>query len=159
MLGGSPIRVAVPCRLLETAIAIIIFIGFILNFFANDKAMGATIKTVATFSTNAEIKPVRAHMLKIAQAVFFALSTIISAIYAGTRLSIKIFAITRVPTNILITFQLTDEKASLKEMVRLIISRAAEITAMCVLFFGRNTKRAYAARKIKREVVFSFIVN
>lgn len=79
MLGGSPIRVAVPWRLLETAMAIIIWTGFIFNFFARERAMGATIKTVATFSTNAEMNPVNKQINKIDQAVFLARFTIISA--------------------------------------------------------------------------------
>ena len=113
MLGGSPMRVAVPCRLLDRAMAIIIVAGFMLSFLARARAMGATIKTVATFSTKAEMNPVSTQMRRIAQAVFLALLTMISAMKAGTRLSMNRSARTRVPTKMPMTFQLIARKASL----------------------------------------------
>jgi hypothetical protein len=133
-------------------------VGFIFNFLAKDKAMGATIRTVATFSTNAEIKPVRRQMNNIAQAVFLALSTITSARYAGTRLSIKISATSKVPTNIPITFQLTAINASLKEIAPERTSRPAEKKATQALLRGRNTKSRYAALNIIRESILGCIV-
>src|SRR3990167_3144725 len=153
MLGGSPIKVAHPCKLLDMAIAIIMLVGLIFSFLAKDKAIGATIKTVATFSTNAEIKPESAQIKSIDQAVFLALSTIISAIYAGTRLSIKISATTNVPTNIPITFQLMAKNASLGLITPNKTKSRAPITAMGVLFLGKKTKRIYALIKIKSAVV------
>jgi hypothetical protein len=133
MLGGSPIKVAVPCKLLDIAIPIIILTGLILIFLASANAIGATIKTVATFSTKAEIKPVSKQINNMAQHVFFDLSTIISAIYAGTLLSIKISATTSVPTKIPMTFQFMAKNASCQETVRVIIRTALERTATRVL--------------------------
>src|SRR3989338_4197163 len=132
MLGGSPIKVAVPCRLEDIAIAIIMFIGFILIFFANDNAMGATIRTVATFSTKAEMKPVNAHVASMAQEVFLVLFTILSAMYAGPRLSMNIFATIKVPTKMPMTFQLIAKKASFKDIVPTRTRSAAPPTAMWV---------------------------
>jgi hypothetical protein len=120
--------------------------------------MGATIKTVATFSTNAEINPARIQINNIAQVVFFALSTIISAIYAGNLLSIKISAIINVPTNMPITFQLIEKKASLKEITRLKISRIAADTAIWVLLLGKNMKSKYAMIKTDKETILEFII-
>ena len=53
----SPTRVAAPCRLLETAMAMISGIGLVFSCFATARPTGATISTVATLSTNAEIRP------------------------------------------------------------------------------------------------------
>jgi len=53
----SPTKVAAPCRFEETAIAITLGTGDIFSFFAMVTATGATIKTVATLSTKAEIIP------------------------------------------------------------------------------------------------------
>ena len=135
ILGGSPIRVAVPWRLLETAMANIILVGLIFSLRARARAMGATIRTVATFSTKAEINPVRAQIYKIAQQVFLARSTISSARYAGTRLSIKTSATASVPTNIPITFQLIARNASFGLRVWLKTSRIAPIKATRLLFW------------------------
>lgn len=140
MLGGSPIKVAVPCRLLETAIAIIMFTGLILSLLAKDNAIGATIKTVATFSTKAEIMPVKRQIKSTAHAVFLALSTMISAIYVGTRLLIKISATKSVPTKIPITFQLIAFKASLGETASNNKRSKATTTDINVLFLSKKQK-------------------
>jgi hypothetical protein len=153
MLGGSPIKVAAPCRLLHTAIAIIIFKGLILSFFANDIAMGATIKTVATFSTKAEIKLVNKQMDNTAQAVFLARLTIISARYAGTRLNIKTSATASIPTNIPITFQLTERNASRGEITLKIIINPPPKRAKRALLLGKKIKEMYANIKITKAII------
>jgi hypothetical protein len=134
------------------------FTGLIFNLFASEKAIGATIRTVATFSTRAEIKPVRRQINSIAQAVFFALSTMTSAICAGIRLSIKMSATISVPMNIPITFQLMAKKACLGE-IALRSKRAAEPqTAIKVLFVEKNTNKMYAKTKTAREIILGCIL-
>jgi hypothetical protein len=63
--------------------------GFTFNFLATSKAMGATIKTVATFSTKLEINPASIHTDNKAIPTFFDLSTNLVARYAGTLENIK----------------------------------------------------------------------
>ena len=140
MLGGSPIKVAVPCRLLDMAMAIIMFTGLISSFFANARAMGATIKTVATFSTKAEIKPVKIQIKSIAHPVLFDLSTISSAKKAGTLLLIKLSARANVPTKMPITFQFIEKKASLVEIAPVNISNSAPVIATYILLLGQAMK-------------------
>ena len=53
----SPTSVAAPCRLLETAMAIIKGTELVFSFLQISSATGATIRTVATLSTNAEMIP------------------------------------------------------------------------------------------------------
>ena len=53
----SPTSVAAPCRLEETAMAITSGTGEIFSCFATASPTGATISTVATLSTKAEITP------------------------------------------------------------------------------------------------------
>ena len=65
------------------AIAIIMLRGSIFNFFAKDNAIGAMIRTVATFSMNIERIPVSAHRARMAQAIVLVRLTIDSAIQAG----------------------------------------------------------------------------
>src|SRR3989338_5281317 len=88
-LGLSPIIVAQPWRLEETATPIKKGTGFTFSFLATSKAIGATIKTVATFSTKLEIKPERRHTDRSAMPTVFDLSTNFVARYAGTFENIK----------------------------------------------------------------------
>ena len=53
----SPTRVAAPCRLEDTAMLMIKGTGLVLSFLQISRAMGATISTVATLSTKAEMMP------------------------------------------------------------------------------------------------------
>jgi len=57
MLGGSPIKVATPCKLEEIAIAMSTKTGETLNLLVIANAIGATIRTTATFSTKIERNP------------------------------------------------------------------------------------------------------
>ena len=53
----SPTRVAAPCRFEDTAMAMITGTGLVFSFFATASPTGATISTVATLSTKAEMMP------------------------------------------------------------------------------------------------------
>ena len=155
MLGGSPMRVAAPCRLLEIAMATMIRTGFTASFLASASAIGATIITVATFSTKAERTEVSRQMNNIAQVVFGDLSTMVSARYAGTRLSMKTSATAIVPTKMPMTFQLMDISTSAGAAVRVAINtpaaRRAPATQTPVRWCGKTTNRTYAATNIARH--------
>jgi len=141
MLGGSPISVAAPCKLLDIAIAIIIFTGFILILCVNVSAIGAIIKTVATFSIKVDMNEVKIHIDKTAQAAFFALSMIISAINAGTLLFIKTSATASMPINIPKTFQFTARKALSGETVLVNKRSTAPLTEIKDLLSGKTTNK------------------
>ena len=83
MLGGSPTSVAVPCRFEDKHIPRIKGTGETLSLRDTSNAIGATMSTVAIFSTKAEIIPLNADNQMIAQTRLFDLSMIASAIYAG----------------------------------------------------------------------------
>ena len=58
----SPTRVAAPCRLEETAMDRIMGTGEIFSFLQTAIPTGATMRTVATLSTKAEITPAKSDM-------------------------------------------------------------------------------------------------
>jgi hypothetical protein len=89
--------------------AIMLLTGDILSFFAISKATGATIKTVATLSTNAEIMPANNDNDIIAHLTFGIFSRMISASNAGIFDSMNNDTIPIVPAIIKITFQSTVE--------------------------------------------------
>ena len=79
MLGESPIMVAVPCRLADKATPISKGTGFNFIALAISKAMGATIKIVATFSVKLEINPLNPQTNNIAMHTLLDLSTNVEA--------------------------------------------------------------------------------
>ena len=66
----SPTRVAAPCRLLDTAMAMMSGIGLVLSCLATARPTGATISTVATLSTKAEIRPEKIDSTTAAHWIF-----------------------------------------------------------------------------------------
>ena len=89
MLVVSPTRVAAPWRLEETEIAISTGTGEILSLREMARPTGATIKSVATLSTNALTTPAKRLSTVTAHMTFGTLTIIISARRAGMRLSMK----------------------------------------------------------------------
>ena len=85
----SPTRVAAPCRLEETAIAIIKGTGLVFSFLQISMATGAIIRTVATLSTKAEIMPANRDSETAAHWTLGTLFIIISARRSGIRLSMN----------------------------------------------------------------------
>ena len=79
MLGGSPTSVAVPWRFEERQMPRMNGTGETFNLRDTSNAIGATINTVATFSTKADITPLKADSQIIAQTRFLERSMIISA--------------------------------------------------------------------------------
>ena len=112
MLGGSPISVAVPCRFDEMAMPIKSGTGDAFSRLAIASPIGATIKMVATLSTNAEIPDDRAHSHSIAIPAVLERIISQSANHAGTRDLMNKFAIMDMPVKIASTFQLIALKNS-----------------------------------------------
>ncbi len=103
----SPTKVAAPCKLEDTAIAMMLGTGETFNFFAMVKATGATMSTVATLSIKAEIMPANRDKAMIAHLTLGVLRIIKSASRAGILDSINKETIPIVPAIIMMTFQST----------------------------------------------------
>ena len=101
----SPTSVAAPCRLEDTAMAMMTGTGLMSSFLASASATGATISTVATLSTKAEISPANRESATTAHLVLGTFSIMISAISAGMRDSINSTTVPMVPAIISRTFQ------------------------------------------------------
>ena len=102
----SPTSVAAPCKLEETAMARIMGTGEIFSFLQTASPTGATIRTVATLSINAEITPENRDMKMVTHITFGALFRRISAIRFGIFDAIKKSTRIIVPPIIRRTFQL-----------------------------------------------------
>ena len=85
----SPTSVAAPCKFDAIAIAIMLFTGDILSFLDIVSATGATIRTVATLSTKADITPAKSESAIIAHLTLGIFAIMISARSAGIFDSIK----------------------------------------------------------------------
>ncbi len=106
MLGGSPTSVAVPCKFDEIAIPISTGTGDAFKRCAIASAIGATISTVATLSTNAEIPDANAQSQSIATPAVLDRRINQSANQVGTFDLINSWAIMDMPVKIPNTFQL-----------------------------------------------------
>ena len=107
---GIPHSVAAPCRLEDMAMVIMLFTGEISSFLQIVIATGATISTVATLSTNAEIRPANSAKDMIAQRTFGIFFIIKSASKEGILDAIKSDTIPIVPPIIISTFQSIENK-------------------------------------------------
>ena len=79
----SPTRVAAPCRLDDTAIAIIIPTGLIFSLREISRAIGAIMSTVATLSIKAETIPANRDSDTMVHFTLGTFSRMMSAISAG----------------------------------------------------------------------------
>ncbi len=129
---------AAPCRFDAIAMAITLGTGDISSFFEMVMATGATISTVATLSTNADIKPAKTERAIIAHFTSGTLLSIISARREGIPDSIKRSTIPIVPVIIKITFQSISVSTSPKGSVPEITNKAAEARATYARYLGRN---------------------
>ena len=102
----SPTSVAAPCRLLDTAMAMITGTGLVLICFATARPTGATISTVATLSTKAEMRPENRLSATMAQRTSGTSLSSPSAMRCGMPLWINSSTIAIVPASIIRTFQL-----------------------------------------------------
>ena len=112
------------------AIAIMLLTGEILSFFAMVMATGATMRTVATLSTKAEIIPANSARETMAHLTFGVFSMIISARRAGIFDSMNKETIPIVPAIIMITFQSTAKNTCPMGRIPEITKTAAEVNAI-----------------------------
>jgi hypothetical protein len=99
----SPTSVAAPCKFEDTAILIITGIGDIFAFFEIAIPIGASIKTVATLSIKAEIKPLSTDNKITVIKVFGIAVAILSASLLGMPLSENTPTTTIIPNSIITT--------------------------------------------------------
>ena len=85
----SPTSVAAPCRLEETAMAMIMATGSVFSFRHTAMPTGATIRTVATLSMNAETMPENRDMRMVTHMTLGALCSSASAMRPGICEAIK----------------------------------------------------------------------
>jgi len=150
--------VAVPCKLLEIATHMIGIVGLIWSLFAISKHIGAIISTVATFSTNAEIKEVKAHINKRIVETLRVLCARRVARYAGLLLTVKKSAINNIPMNIPKTLRSIDCKAISGGISLNRMHKMANIVAVIDRLFGSKKKVRYAIINIERVNNFADIV-
>ena len=131
----SPTRVAAPCRFAEIEMAIIGFTGEIFSFLERRTAMGASIKTVATLSIKAEIKPAKSERLTMIHFTSGSPLMILSAIRCGILDSVNKATSPIVPAIIKMTFQSIAKKTSWYGKIRKTTKIAAEMHAISGLRF------------------------
>ena len=93
----SPTRVAAPCRLDETAMLMMTGIGEIPSLLHIARPIGATMRTVATLSTKADMTPAKSVSMATAHMVFGTCFIIISDIRRGILLSMNRVTVPMVP--------------------------------------------------------------
>ena len=143
MLVVSPTKVAAPCRLLDTAMAMITGMGLVLIFLATARPTGATISTVATLSTKAEIRPLnrlRATMAHLTLGVIFSSP---SAMRAGILLWMNSSTVAMVPASIMRTFQLMAPAALFRGRMPTARKTAAAARAMIHRFSEKISSSTY----------------
>ena len=144
----SPTKVAAPCKLEETAIAIIKGTGFVFNFLQISRATGATISTVATLSTNAEIIPAKSAMATAAHLTFGTFSIIKSASNSGILLSMNRATIPIVPAIISKTLKSIAPTILPSGNIPVTIKIKAEPSAIYGLNLLKISIKIYAIAKI-----------
>ena len=97
MLVVSPTSVAAPCRLEDTAMAMITGTGEIFSLRAMARPTGATMSTVATLSTNALMTPAKSASTHTAHWALGTRTISCSARRAGIRLRMNSDTIPMVP--------------------------------------------------------------
>ena len=144
----SPTKVAAPCKLDETAIAIINGTGFVFNFLQISRATGAIINTVATLSTNAEITPANKAIATAAHLTLGTFSIIRSASNSGILLSINNATIPIVPAIINRTLKSITPIIFSKDNIPLITNIPAAPRAIKGLYLLNTSIKTYAIAKI-----------
>ncbi len=112
-----------------------------LSFFAIFNATGATISTVATLSTNADITPAKMANAIVAHLTSGILSIRTSAISAGIFESMKRDTMPIVPAIISITFQSIAPNTSPAGRIPKITNKAAEPSAINALILGKTRSK------------------
>ncbi len=135
---ASPTRVAAPCKLEAMATAMTLVTGEIPCFLAILMATGATISTVATLSTKAEMMPENRDKATMAQRTVGVFSRIMSASKAGMRDSMNKETIPMVPAIIKITFQSIKPNTICRGTMPTTMNIPAETSAICGLKRGSS---------------------
>ena len=146
----SPTSVAAPCRLLDTAIEMIMGTGLVLIFFATASPTGATMSTVATLSTNAEIRPENRLSATMAHWTFGVIFSSPSAMRRGILLSMNSSTMAMVPVSIMSTFQLTACGAAPSGTIPRTRNSAAALSAMIHRFSEKTSSSTYMITKSAR---------
>ena len=121
------------------------FTGDMFSFFDNTIAMGASIKTVATLSIKAEIKPAKRDRHTIIHFTSGTLFIILSAMRCGILDSVKRATKPIVPAIIKITFQSMAKKTSLKGSIPKSTKIRADEQATMGLWFVRVIIKIYVS--------------
>ena len=108
----SPTSVAAPCRLEEMAMQMMAGTGEMCSFLHRASATGATISTVATLSTKAEITPANRDSTTTSHLTLWIWETRMSLIRWGILDSMNRNTVPMVPVIIRITFQSICPRAS-----------------------------------------------
>ena len=130
----SPTRVAAPWRLEDTAMPMMKGTGLVLSFLQISKAMGATIRTVATLSTKAEMMPANRASATAAIWTLGTFSMMRSARRAGILLSMNSWTRPMVPAIISRTLKSMAPRIWSKGSIPVAMKIAAEPTAMYGLY-------------------------
>ena len=126
----SPTRVAAPCRLEDTAMPMMKGTGLVFSFLQICMATGATISTVATLSTKAEMTPENRDSATAAHMTLGTLSIIRSASSSGILLSINRATRPMVPAIISRTLKSMAPKISFTGSIPVTMKMKAEPKAM-----------------------------
>ena len=108
----SPTSVAAPCKLDETAMQMRSATGLVPRRVAMASATGATIRTVATLSTNAEIKPANTDSATATHMTFGVFFSSRSAMRSGIFDVMNSDTVPIVPASIIRMFQLISPSAA-----------------------------------------------
>ena len=136
----SPTRVAAPCKLDATAMAMMPGTGDISSFLERLSAMGATISTVATLSTNALTNPANRESAMIAHLTLGIRAMSRSASRAGILDSMNRATMPMVPAIIMSTFQSIAVANSFQGRMLRQRKRTPTNAAMYDLNFGNANK-------------------
>ena len=151
----SPTSVAAPCRFEETAMDRIIGMGEIFSFLQTAIPTGATIRTVATLSTNADMNPENRDMKMMTHITFFALSSSQSAIRFGILDCIKKSTRTMVPPIISRTFQLIADRIDPSGRIPLTMKISAVASTIQIRRFMKTVIRTYMVRNSMIASIFN----
>ena len=124
--------------------------GFIFSFLQISIPTGASIRTVATLSTNAEIRPENRLSATMAHWTFGVIFSSPSAMRRGILLSMNSSTMAMVPVSIMSTFQLTACGAALSGTIPRTRNSAAALSAMIHRFSEKTSSSTYMITKSAR---------
>ena len=129
--------------------------GEIFSFLQTAIPTGATIRTVATLSTNADMNPENRDMKMMTHITFFALSSSQSAIRFGILDCIKKSTRTMVPPIISRTFQLIADRIDPSGRIPLTMKISAVASTIQIRRFIKTVIRMYMVRNSMIASIFN----